>query len=610
MSSSSNLHRQMSNRPDKLNVPNLQNVGSSTEVQSQQETIQRSNSRKTAFGVPLPSHVQFAGASEDENFGEYSEIERLVRNPALEAQLSRLSSQNVPYSPDGPIASRLRRRSSALVSYTAASFSNELESKSASPMFDDASNKALSFILRPFLFMIFGIFWVIKEPIIRVLTLITIIVSAVLIDPVLYIVYQLPALDRSHMPSRESRRKIACVFTALVVTSFLTSLLYWSKPDDMSMQKAAMHYVSSVYIKTGLASHNLSSQQRDGDLSSFDDKFASIESDILDLFEKAKAAQKATDNWDEYRHGLASELRALVKHETNDMVQQLTDRLLTTQPERANLLAEFESLQSYIPDNVLVQADSKGKFALPDQLYDLLRDREAWISYWNQQEAALAEFQARNPAERLPVVSHHKFMVVSKQAFCLFVVNDLALTDNTPTKIADYALGVRGAKVLLSRTSRSYLQPGSFLSALLFPLRHIAANSPTVLLQDQLQVGHCWKMAEDSGHVSILLSEPVVVQGITIEHMSKYVWDQFDSALRDLEVYAEPRYTGLSDTISLGKAMFDINKDMASQSFKMDVYPETPVKAIILKVKSNWGNRDWTELCRIRVHGVPSRLSA
>ncbi|KAI7901004.1 UNC-like C-terminal-domain-containing protein [Cokeromyces recurvatus] len=605
MSSSFKLPQTFSNHKDQFDVQHSHN-NSFTELQSQQMDNRHLDS-KPVNSVPLPTHINITDTMDDGSFGEYAEVEHMVRNPALEAQLSRLSAQNVPYSAEGPISSRLRRRNSTGFSFGASSFDHEAESENVSALIDNALTKSLHLILRPFVFLLFMTFWIIKEPIIRVLTFITILVSTVIVDPILFLFSLLPTFDNNQMPTIESRRKISRVFTAVMLLFFFMSGVYLKKPDNMSMQKAATHRLSSFYNKTASFLYSITQQQRD--ISDLDHKFSEIEKNVMDLLSKARAAQTVTDNWDEYRRNLAAELRSLVKSETREMASRLLKEPLA----QVDLLEDFEDLQDFVTDLVLVQTDKKGKLILPNHFYDLLKNREDWVNYWNDQELALSHFLEHGRQTKSSLVSKYKLIVISKKVFCTYIMNDLARMENKPTKIADFALESRGSKLLFSRTSSTYIPKGSLLSAIFNPFYLAASNSPRRIIQNGREVGLCWRMLGTQGHVGILLSEPIFVQGITIEHPSKYVWDQFESAPREIEVLALSSYPDLPDVpVSLGLVHYDINKrkDPEIQTFELDFYPEMPIKAIVVKVNNNWGYRTWTELCRVRVHGVPARFAS
>jgi len=168
---------------------------------------------------------------------------------------------------------------------------------------------------------------------------------------------------------------------------------------------------------------------------------------------------------------------------------------------------------------------------------------------------------------------------------------------------------------------------------------------PEAVLQKNTLPGSCWPMAGSSGQITLKLANPVVVESVSIDHVSSNIIPEgtHDSAPRRLKITGYPscdelesecRAIGfdLSDPINIADVEYNIKgpsvqtfeseyaKAIASvptPSFKtedtepgscsMQTSCSTPsrigVAAIEVKVLENWGNPDFTCLYRLRVHG-------
>ncbi|CAB4495146.1 hypothetical protein RhiirA1_420146 [Rhizophagus irregularis] len=187
---------------------------------------------------------------------------------------------------------------------------------------------------------------------------------------------------------------------------------------------------------------------------------------------------------------------------------------------------------------------------------------------------------------------------------------------------------------------------------------------PITALQPETHVGQCWPFAGQQGQLAVLLSRRIYVTAITYDHVSKTVAMGTTSAPKEFEVWAfidddndsnektdqkmeqksdenidyvtstlknipsnQPGSNILDSSSSsssssssllhssgkdlklgsspnhlfLGRFIYDIN-GLPIQTFEVDKWNK-PVRAIIMKINSNWDNPSYTCLYRFRVHG-------
>ncbi|KAJ0023792.1 hypothetical protein NQD34_003691, partial [Periophthalmus magnuspinnatus] len=112
----------------------------------------------------------------------------------------------------------------------------------------------------------------------------------------------------------------------------------------------------------------------------------------------------------------------------------------------------------------------------------------------------------------------------------------------------------------------------------------------------------CWPMAGDKGQLTIRLSQAIRVSHITIGHISKTQARTADtpSAPKDISIY------GLNQINGQAKFLGSLTYYQSGASFQTftlpRVHPET-FRYVRVHINNNYGNKDYTCLYNIRVHG-------
>ncbi|EPX74395.1 spindle pole body protein Sad1 [Schizosaccharomyces octosporus yFS286] len=181
-----------------------------------------------------------------------------------------------------------------------------------------------------------------------------------------------------------------------------------------------------------------------------------------------------------------------------------------------------------------------------------------------------------------------------------------------PVSLPNFALLSTGADVLSFLTTKSYVKrPSSFLpkaASYLFDSLTIRGHEPNMALQSTNGVAMCWSFQGSEGQLGISLSRPVHVTNVTVEHVNQKVAHDLSSAPKEIEVWGQDiRHNGKKGFSYLGNLMYNI-EDEPIQTFPIHVSSKYPTKSVIFKIKSNWGNPEYTCLYQVRVHGtVPRR---
>ncbi|KAI9260408.1 UNC-like C-terminal-domain-containing protein [Helicostylum pulchrum] len=171
---------------------------------------------------------------------------------------------------------------------------------------------------------------------------------------------------------------------------------------------------------------------------------------------------------------------------------------------------------------------------------------------------------------------------------------------------ADYALKSRQASILYSITSPTYYHSPAWQQSV---FRFVGLvpnnNSPELAISPQTHVGECWSMEGNSGTLGIVLSEPITIDGITIEYPSQNMMkDDMQHAPRSIELLGIENFPKRPRKMkSLGTIEYDVYGDSTVQTFK--IKPGDVYKAVQINVRSNWGSLNYTDIYRIRIHGQP-----
>lgn len=203
---------------------------------------------------------------------------------------------------------------------------------------------------------------------------------------------------------------------------------------------------------------------------------------------------------------------------------------------------------------------------------------------------------------------------------------------------ADYALHSGGARVIPSLTSATLeVQPKTLqrrLYGLIMGTGYAVGRSPVTALHHELHNGHCWPFPGQQGQLGVVLARgAVVIDEVSIDHVSKEVAFDLSSAPRDMEVWAMVEgadnleklkalipddsvpYPSTLPTspqfIRLANFTYDINAPNYVQTFAVD--PDVRALGldfgiVVLRVLSNWGMDRYTCLYRFRVHGQQAEV--
>jgi len=181
------------------------------------------------------------------------------------------------------------------------------------------------------------------------------------------------------------------------------------------------------------------------------------------------------------------------------------------------------------------------------------------------------------------------------------------------TGLVDYALFSGGGKVVGHSALASAVAKGDGpLTNALKGLRggvHPRADEWVISASSEA-AGECLALEGTRGWVDLRLREAIVVKAVTVEHVHRDVAYDITSAPKLVKIlgWNNTKSPGAGARVlgSIRYQLLDGQGGSAMQTFELGGAPGTAVDHVRFEVESNYGNKDWTCVYRLRVHGKPS----
>lgn len=191
------------------------------------------------------------------------------------------------------------------------------------------------------------------------------------------------------------------------------------------------------------------------------------------------------------------------------------------------------------------------------------------------------------------------------------------------TEEIDYALKSSGGQVIAHSPTHQPIAPfnnyNTISDKLLSYIRQPVYNSisqPEQIISTTMNVGECWPMNSNNGWIIIRLREPIIANKITIQHISSYIIPDNTTVPQSFNIYgiqdkyikqAVLQHTNQQPVGDLLASFTYDRQGKQLQQFTLNNNNNTVYTAITVSVLSNYGNRYYTCLYRVRVHGQSVR---
>lgn len=219
---------------------------------------------------------------------------------------------------------------------------------------------------------------------------------------------------------------------------------------------------------------------------------------------------------------------------------------------------------------------------------------------------------------------------------------------------ADFALYSAGGRVIPQLTSNAYeVKPSSWSSYLVGAVTgrgYVMGRPPVTALHPDINVGNCWPFAGTSGQLGVVLARAVYISEVTIEHVPRDIAYDIRSAPRQMELWGlvdgadnvakvkeyqqrvverrmeavkraeaegsplppdedayPPSLPRSPHYLRLAQISYDIHASNHIQTFSIPNEIQelgADFGIVVLIIKNNWGEEDYTCLYRMRVHGT------
>jgi hypothetical protein len=566
---------------------------------------------------------------DDQDYDCYEEEEALVNNPLEELRRRTLYTQSsVPVdSPfDNDQVSGIRAAAAETTSRTLSE---------VCPFF-------LAKTIETTLFVFFMIYWIIKEPIIRIATFITMIVSGIFIAPLSYVWSKtsrfMPLWIQEYAPRAGHLHKRAIIRAIIVLC--LSGLIYsrfgalWSyiQPNKVGISLPSLNDPQLADINSHLKKFNSRLDALSRDLDSHTKSIKDIKSDQgtfrLTIEKTEKDFKTALDK-------STKEHQSALDQNKREQQEALKNAIATADRGIDNRIKS--AIHSILPKKLFVQTDENGRLSLPDEVIELLKEKLSWDKFLKFNDQATNQFLHADYSDFL----HNQVKegaIVNKESFLDLLDKEIVekrvdhnIVDMIQDAInhyhqdvmnsPDYASEKRGALVVPSFTSPSYHDDAFWRRAFfgVLGVHNGPFHGPQKALDPESHVGSCWCMMENTGTLGVQLSRPITITNFTIEHPSSEVLaGDVGSAPKDIELWGIPSLSNISrkdvtvlpetgylgNGVLLAKVRFDVKQNTPLQTFQVGS-ADTVFEGVILSVRSNWGNEKYTDLYRVRVHGYP-----
>lgn len=494
-----------------------------------------------------------------DELGEYTEIEKLVQDPARE-QFER---------------DRISTQSSSAQQVPSMTTNDDWRANTVQLIFDG---------LRPIAFTIFLMYWTVKGFLIRFITFLSFLVSSMIVDPGLMLWDII--IPSTTKPA--SKKKLVQYCTTILIVLGVVLVV-----EKYCLRSTPDRDLSKIYKRLDNIEEKLKNQAL--------------------LF-------KTTDRLDAHMQRVLKTIDTH-GHLHKDIEKRLEQQERQLQAQESRMNEEIKRLLSdQLPNTILVNTDNN-QLELSPQFYEFMQSPAFMETFIKNNKESMNKY-LDGQMDLFFAKYEKEGALISKDTFMKLVTNDLATKNENNLDLqslidaelnkyhqdvlntADFALASRGGRILYSQTSPTYESKawyGQVRRAMGFIQPQ---HSPDMIISPNSNVGECWRMKGTHGKVTILLSEPIYIQTISVEHPSPLlVLNDIYSAPKVLEVY------GLKDSHQsfLGRVEYNaFHKNSNVQTFSLNVHPTEVFQAVVVKIVSNWGNNVFTDIYRIRIHGIPS----
>ncbi|XP_073997435.1 SUN domain-containing protein 3-like isoform X2 [Rhodnius prolixus] len=163
----------------------------------------------------------------------------------------------------------------------------------------------------------------------------------------------------------------------------------------------------------------------------------------------------------------------------------------------------------------------------------------------------------------------------------------------------------RGGCILSVRNTKTYKEGVAQISILGVPIMSFATD-PRAIIQASVVPGECWALGGDKGTVVMQLISQVLITHVSLEHISAKLSPTGDISSAPKE-FVLKGLASIDDKVphTYGTFMYS-NSGPTLQTFTVQNPTPKPYEIVEFSVLSNHGNKEFTCIYRVRIHGKPA----
>ncbi|XP_011302592.1 SUN domain-containing protein 1 [Fopius arisanus] len=202
--------------------------------------------------------------------------------------------------------------------------------------------------------------------------------------------------------------------------------------------------------------------------------------------------------------------------------------------------------------------------------------------------------------ERLKIKTLSLELTIRKMNFQLNAIR--SHSKNHHEILADFASESAGGSIVDTPGTESYHDQNQIFRLFGIPIWKPNYFTPRKVIQPWSQAGECWAFHGTQGKIEIELAYSTYVDRVTLEHISASasLTGNINSAPKEFYVLGK----FIDEYVEIGRFVYEI-LGPPSQMFQITEkgVQNRPIKHIMLRIISNWGNPDYTCIYRFKVHG-------
>jgi len=170
----------------------------------------------------------------------------------------------------------------------------------------------------------------------------------------------------------------------------------------------------------------------------------------------------------------------------------------------------------------------------------------------------------------------------------------------------NYALRTAGASIVHKLTSPSYCHDWiSYVPKTIscWFYQHYKNVIPERAIDPSMNIGDCWSMNGTYGNITIQLIRPRInITHVSIKHPSRFITFNNQSTPKEIEIYGWPDSNNMNgEPIFIHSFTYNIH-EKSLQTFEVPK-PHFFTHVVLIKINNNWGEKRYTSLYNIGIHG-------